>query len=244
MARITKNEAKEIARLQKSAKAKVARLKKKGLSDEQIPRIPQIDTSMSRAEVNEIKSNLASFINRSNQRWQFIETDTGAFIPKTVANKIQREQKRVNKLITDATERNANKPYVVKSEQGRLGTARTVKTDGMLEAPRLYTREITSLKSMAEARNYMQRLEGFTSDWLDKHDVQWRENTIKALRTVYSPEEIEELVDSINALSLPDFVKAMETQDISIAYIYTDADRENEIQRLLSYFDQENINML
>lgn len=233
MARITKREAAEIARLRRNAQAKVRRLAARGVTN--LPTIIPINGSMSRQKVNQAKDFLRSFTNRANQSWQFVKQGE-IYTTKKQANAIKREQKRVNSLIAKRSKRYDNLPYRIGGELTPSIDRRVAeyRNEGM---PRFYSKEY--FKSQGELTRYLERLRNFDPNWLEAADETWRENTIKAIEDQFSPEERKELVERIKNLSIEEFTLAMSTQDISIAYIYTDADMEGELERLLDYFDRE-----
>lgn len=238
MARITKAEAAEIARLRRNAQAKVRRLAKLGVSTDLLPAIPKVDSSQSRAQVNRTKAVLKGFTDRGNERWQYVQLDSGAVVPKKYITEYEKEKARVNSLIKKREDRFKDEPFKLLSERGTgLGGYRTVGEDSVQENARYYSKDARSFKTLNDLIAQTERLKKYNEDWLQQHDEQWRENTIKAIENVYGKESVSGLVDYIREMNIKEFVYLMTTQDINIGYVYTDSQQDSALEELKQYFE-------
>lgn len=240
MARITKTEKTQIDKLWKSYLSKKRNLLKKGVSTGFIPEIARPSADMARSLVNSIKSQLASFTNRFNLNYQFQRLASGDYVPKTLVAELKRQQRRANATISKQYRRNLDKPYIPLSERGwaHPGAHRTVESDARKPKPRGYRKKAAEFKSQAEIERYITHLKDFNTKSLADWDEMWRENTIKAILDVYG-DAAKDLINKIKALDLNTFVSLMETQDISISYVYTSTYENEGLEKLKSYFDQE-----
>lgn len=232
MARITKAEQAEIQRLRRNALAKIRRLVKKGVDRNELPQIPKLDTTMSRSSINAAKSFLRSF-NSTSTRWQFVFTDDG-YITKRTANEIRRQQDRANRILRRAATQFDNQPYRLLSESG-IKSYRNVKLDSSKERIKEYTRKIRSFRNEADARRYLERLLGIGPQYNEKLQTQLRDNFIKAVQNVHGA-NADDVVSAVSNMSLEEFAEKYYTSDVTIAYVYTDAEREGALEELRSYF--------
>lgn len=230
MARISKAEQAEIARLRRNALAKVNRLNKLGIDN--LPQVPKITSNWSRKDVNQAKQFLKSFTNRANQRWQFVDTGSGNYINKQTYGQIKREQNRVNRIFENANKRFDKLPYTLLGETKPTG--RFVRDADDKEDARRYTR--TTFTSQQEAAEYLARLKSINRRTITETDEALKENYIKAVFNVHGSDG-EILINKIRNMSTRDFIKKYYTSDISVKSVYTEEDRGGELEKLLAYFE-------
>lgn len=240
MARITTTEKTQIDKLWRAYLAKKRSLLKRGVAANFIPEIVKPSADMARSLVNSLKSQLASFTNRFNLNYQFQRIASGDYVPKTLVSALKTEQRRANATTAKQYRRNLDKPYIPLSERGwsHPGAHRTVESDAQKRKPRGYRKKASEFKSQAEIERYIAHLKEFNAKSLADWDEMWRDNTIKAILDVYG-DAAKELIDKIKAMDLNTFVSLMETQDISISYVYTSTYENEGLEKLKSYFDQD-----
>lgn len=242
MARITKTEKQEIARLRKNYLAKRARLVKLGVDDSLIPAIPIPTTAMPRAQVNAIKSQMRSFTSRSNLHYQFKKVNEDLVVSKAQINELKRLQRRANIVSMKAYKRNLRAEFLPLSERGWAlpGAHRTVESERLKKPPRGYTRRIETFRTHYELMEYMEHLQRHIDRGLEYYDNIWRENTIKALIDSFGETQTLLLVKRLRAMPLDEFVFMMETQDIDLNYFYPSAgsDQDEKIIEAHQYFDE------
>ena len=243
MARITKKESDEIKSLRRRFMDKRRRLLKKGVSASDLPSFPEISAALPRKIINTLKAEASSFLNRFNQRWQFVRVGED-LVPKTLANQFKRLQKQANANIQKAYNRNKNLPFIPLSERGWAtpGAHRTVGQQHP-SPPRLYSKKLSEFASKDALQAYIKNLESALQFSQEDRDEQWRNNTLKAIENVYG-ESADGLIAKIKAMPLSDFVLVMQTQDVSIDYVYLALYMDQTLEKLASYFDVETVKNL
>lgn len=241
MARITKKEKQEIQRLRKNYLAKRSRLLKMGVPGPQLPTIPIITTSMPRTQVNVLKQQMRSFTSRSNSKFQFVRVNPDLIVSKHDIYRLKEAQRRANAKNMKIYKRNLKAPFIPLSERGWAvpGAHRTVKTDGYKKKPRGYTKSIATFRSLKELNAYIEHLNVLNQRTITDLDNQWRENTIEALKKTYGESMSQHLIAFLRSISLKEFVYLMETQDITITFIYDSLEIDNGFQMVEGYFSQE-----
>lgn len=111
-------------------------------------------------------------------------------------------------------------------------------SDAHKQKPRGYRKKPEEFNSKAEIERYIEHLKVFNAKSLTDWDEMFRENTLKAILEVYG-DSAKDLINKIKNMDLDTFVTLMETQDISISYVYTSTYENEGLERLNSYFDQE-----
>ncbi len=205
-----------------------------------LPSFPEFSPSLPRKVINALKSEVSSFLNRFNQRWQFIKVGD-SLVPKTTANYFKRLQQRANERIKKTASRNAKLPFIPLSERGWAtpGAHRTVGQQTPTP-PRLYRKKLSEFTSLSSLEAYIKNLEKSLSISLDERDEKWRENVVKALKNVYG-DAANPLIAHIKAMPIEDFVLVMDTQDVSIDYVYLALYLNESLDKVTAYFDVDKV---
>lgn len=243
MARITQKEVSEFKSLRKRFMEKRRRLIKKGVSPSDLPSFPEFSSALPRKIINSLKAEVISFLNRFNQRWQFVRVGED-LVPKTMANQFKRLQKRANANIQKAYNRNKDLPFIPLSERGWAtpGAHRTVGQQHP-SPPRLYSKKLSEFSSKNGLQAYIKNLESALQFSQEDRDEKWRENTIKAIENVYGS-TADDLIAYIKSMPLNDFVLVMQTQDVSVDYVYLALYMDQSLEKLAAYFDVETVKNL
>lgn len=241
MTRITKKEKQEIQRLRKNYLAKRSRLLKMGLPDSQIPNIPFITPTMPRAQVNALKQQMRSFTSRYNSKFQFVRVNPDLIVSKHDIYRLKEAQRRANAKNIKIYKRNLNKPFIPLSERGWAvpGAYRTVKSDGYKKKPRGYTKEISAFKSIKELYDYISHLDALNKKTIKDLDELWRDNTITSIIKTYGETSAAHIIDFLKKIPLSQFVYLMETQDVTINFIYDSIWLDNGFELIEGYFSKE-----
>lgn len=243
MARITKKEIDEIKSLRRRFMDKTRRLIKKGVNPSELPVFPTFSPGIPRKLINEAKSQVKSFLNRFNQRWQFIKVGDD-LVPKTVANEFKRLQRLANQNIIKNYNRNKDLPFIPMSERGWAspGAHRTVGQQH-LSPPRLYSKKLSEFSGADALKAYISNLSSALQVSQEDRDEKWRDNTVKALQNVFG-DASDDLISRIKAMPLSDFVLVMQTQDINISYVYLSLYTNETLDKIAAYFDVDLVKTL
>lgn len=104
-------------------------------------------------------------------------------------------------------------------------------------SPFIYSKSFDSFTSEKEFDSYLARLVNFNEERLMKNDEQFRDNFISAIRYVYGEEKSKEAASIIKAMSIEDFIREVYVRDIDISFVYTEEDRDNAWENLLSILE-------
>lgn len=75
---------------------------------------------------------------------------------------------------------------------------------------------------------------------IEERDEKWRKNVVKALKNAYG-DAANTLIAHIKAMPIEDFVLVMDTQDVSIDYVYLALYLNESLDKIASYFDVDTV---
>lgn len=236
MARITKKERSEIARLRRNAQAKIRRNVAKGVDPNMMPPVPKITAQNTRQEINALKAQLKDFLNPANLDYQYVVNYLGLTFTKRQANQVKRAQNAANRMAEKERTKYDDEVYRIISEekQNIRPTARTVGQDRIKEKSRPFTRSIDSFKSFDEFAKYFEKIQMYSDPrFYTQRNIRYKENFIAALQNVFGDDAVH-IVYKVENMPLETFVRLTHTTDIlNFNYVYS----PEEYQDKLSYIE-------
>lgn len=234
--RITSREKAEIQRLNRNAKAKSTRISNKFGIDVGI-NFKKLKDFTSRKEINEYKAQLKRFTNRSNMNYQYVENKEGLVLTKAEINKIEREERRVNRIKAQERKKYKDKPFTSGGKPTTLTVgqrAEVMKDDKYNHMePVKFTERLKTLRNRSEFEQFVENIEkSYSADFINKRNEKYRDSYKKAMFNIFGMDATS-VISHVDNLHIEEFMEMYYEEDLAnIGFIYDKVERDVKLQKI------------
>lgn len=206
--RIREKDKREYQRLVKNTKEKIRYHKNKyGVDLSSEVNIPKLSEFNSRGEFNTFKSQMTSFTNRANTRYQFVKNKHGVVASKKEINYIKRKNKQAIEKTKKLREEIRNLPFFTKNKQeGKVKDEMKKMSEpdyGGVNVPQEFDFDKIEVREILDdkKKSYLDKI---GPNFFEKKNTQMQENFIDVLEKSFNS-NADKLIEEIEKLAPDDF---------------------------------------
>jgi len=197
--------------------------------------IPSIDTSLRGKDLAKSIDNAKSFLNRNNQKYQYVRNEKGVVFTKAEVTRSKLLFDRINRINEKELKKLSKEQYTVEGRVvGTIGSINSVRARSLNERYK-FNFNIDRFRSKREFETFVQRKqETYKGDFIKRRRHRYRANYIGALREAFGDaSDVEQLIGKITQLDLDVFYRlSMTSDERNIEFVYNPEKRDTLLQSI------------
>jgi len=197
--------------------------------------INAIDTSLRGKDLANSIEKAKSFLNRNNQKYQYVKNDKGVVFTKAEVTRSKLLFDRINRVNEKELKKLGKEKYTVEGRVvGTVASINSVRARSLNERYK-FNFNLDRFRSRREFETFAtSKEESYKGDFIKRRRHHYRANYISALREAFGDaSDVEQLIGKITQLDLNEFYRlSMTSDERNIEFVYNPEKRDTLLQSI------------